>query len=520
MYRENSRLVFGDDDDKLKALVTKIGQDNLLIKFFNFMKNFDFMALFIAIVAPIVKKFPNWAVKYTKNTHPYAEEFQLSAEEEEKYLLTHPHSAEWIGLRRWHLQTRKYFFKNKHAHPEIFEAFMRYINNNTVYDAAYEFAPEDAVKAKSYTLDTDRVIKACNDNINCLYILADKQPQTFSVSAVRELSDDVKEAYFSYLFTKCRWEKLMELDVVLFEESAKNKVAEKCLSFLMGLKDYTPRLSPEQLATLGDKFEKWCEVNPFLVANKMAEFWESIQDFKAIDKLLRRAAKCKASQRRNDICRYLLLMIPEDQPYYADDLILLLNAGIACPFAFGHLFTQKDAANIDFNLSLCISQKLEGKIPERFFDRLSLKQQENLLVALAKDGILSQKMLSKAPNDTIKKELLNILEEQAQVKWFVPLMHYSIKDSDLEILAHAYEKGKICPALQNLTFKDNGWVWTFVKNGWYDEEHIAMLLKSNFVHYIQYFIQNHGITQAQYEVLMSGPNANLVPMAMRYLKKE
>lgn len=484
------------------------------------MKIFDFMALFIAIVAPIVKKFPTWAVKYTKNTNPYAEVFQLSAAEEEKYLLTHPHSAEWIGLRRWHLQTRKYFFKNKHAHPEIFEAFMRYINNNIVYDAAYEFVPEDAVKAKSYTLDTNRVIKACNDNINCLYILADKQPQTFSVSAVRELRDDVKEAYFSYLFTKCRWEKLMELDVVLFEEIAKSKIAESCLSFIMGLKDYTPRLSPEQLATLGDKFERWCEANPFVVADKMANYWAEEQNLIAINDLLRRVIKTKACPERDDTARRLLhIQSPEGNVYYADSLHLMLNRGIACPLAFKFLLDQDDEANVDLNLSLCIIHELLGKILKQDFECFNEKQKNRLLIALAKNSILSKEMLEKAPNETTQRELLDILEEQAQAKWFIPRLGGHITADDIRIIENYYKTGKLYGKIQDMTFKDQRWVDIFVTHNWYDDEHKLKLMQSVFIAEILKFMQKYGITQAQFEALLTGKNANLAPEAKLYLKK-
>lgn len=484
------------------------------------MKNFSFTAIIIAIVAPFVKLFPSWALKYTKKSNAFAEKFQLSAIKEENYLLSHPQSAEWIGERIWHLQTRKYFNNNKRARPELFEAFIKDINNSLLFDIAYEVAPEEAIKAKSYTLDSERIIKACNDNVNYLYTLADKQPQSFTVAVVRKLEQNRQEAYLSYLFTKCNWEKLMELDIILFEEAEKSKVAESCLSFLMGWQDFNPNLSAEQLIKLGDKYEKWCQnANPFNVANKMATYWCKNQNFQAIDKLLHRLIETEASSKRNDLARELLQMIPEDVSYYADDLILLLNLGIACPFAFKYLF-NKDTANIDFNLDLCIGQKVENRISVKDFERFNVKQQEKFLIALAKDEVLSRAMLEKAPNIATQKELLDILEEKAQLKWFEPLLGCAIQEESLKILENYFKTGKIYGTLQDLTFKDFQWVDAFIEHNWYDEDHKIKLMQSIFIDEILLFMQKYGITQAQFEALLTSKNADLAPKAKLYMKKE
>ena len=440
LHRGNSRLVFGDDDNKLKALAPKIGQGILFHLIFLFMKNFNFVALFIAIVAPIVKLCPSWALKFTKKSNRFAESLQLSAIKEENYLLKHQPSTEWIGERIWHLQTRKYFFKLKDTRPALFEAFISNIDNRMVFDVAYEIVPEEAIKAKAYTLDAERVIKACNDNMNYLYILTDKQPQSFTVSVVRALHDDIKEAYFSYLFTKHRWEKLAELDIILFEEAEKIKVAKSTLSFLMGLKDYVPRLSAEQLVTLEDKFEKWCQnANPFVVAGKMAEYWCRKQNFQTIHNTLCRMLNTETenTQKRNDWASELLKMLAGSE-FYAQAVGRVLDHNIACPLAFKFLLDQKDEDNIELNLTLCINQKVEDKISEQDFDRFNNILKERLLVALAEDSMLSKEMLAKAPNYTIENLLLDILEEQAQVKWFEPLLGYTIKDEDLKILLIIY----------------------------------------------------------------------------------
>lgn len=485
------------------------------------MKNFSFTAIVIAIVAPFIKLFPAWALKYTKKSNKYAEKFQLSVIEEEKYLLKHPQSAAWVVERIWHLQTRKYFFKPNDIRPELLEIFISDITNGTIFDAAYEIVPMEAIRAKSYTLDAERIIKVCNDNVNCLYTLADKQPQSFTVDVVRRLAPNCQEAYFSYIFTKCQWEKLIELDIVLFDEAKKNEVAQNCLSFLMGLKNYQPNLSAEQLSTLGDKFEKWCQhADPFIIAQKMAGYWCKNKDFQAIDRLLDRLLEIEDSSKRNDWARELLKMIPADTAYYANNLILLLNCGIACPFAFEHLFDQKDTANIDFNLELCIGQKLEGKIPERIFELLTIQQKEKLLIALAEDSMLSKEMLAQAPNNRTTQKLLNILEEKAQIKWFKPLLGCFINEESVKILENYFKTGKIYGTLQDLTFRDNKWVHIFVEHNWYDKKHKLKLMQSIFVDEILNFMQKYGITQTQFEALLTGENAHLAPKAKLYLEKE
>ncbi len=481
------------------------------------MKNSQFVAIIIAIVTPIVKLFPAWALKYTKKSNKYAEKFQLSAIEEKKYLLKHPQSAAWVVERIWHLQTRKYFCKPNDIRPELLEIFISVINNGTIFDVAYEIVPMDAIRAKSYTLDAERIIKVCNDNVNYLYILADKQPQSFTVDVVKKLASNRQEAYFSYLFTKCNWEKLMELDIILFEEAKKSKVAESCLSFLMGLNDYQPNLSAEQLTTLGDKFEEWCQkANALLVIQRMTEYWQEHKDFQHIFNMLKRLTKVEASQKRNDIAQSLLKILPPDLS--EESIYLLLENGIACPSAFKFLLDKKDEININYNLSLCISQNVEGKIVNSAFERFSIEQKRTLLSALANDGILSKEMLNKAPNETIKKELLMILEEKAQIKWFKPLLRSAFGEQDINILENYYKQGKIYKALQDLTFQDSRWVEIFVKHNWYDNKHTLMLMQSVFIDNILEFIKRYGVTQEQFEALLTGTNAHLAPQARLFLK--
>lgn len=482
-------------------------------------KNSKVLAIIIAIIAPIVKLFPSWALKYTKRTNRFAQKFQLAAIAEESYLLKHPQSEVWVGERIWHLQTRKYMFGLRDTRPELFDAFICNIDKQVVFDAAYEIVPEEAIKAKGYTLDSERVIKACKDNINYLYILADKQ--SFFADTVRELDENCQEAYFSYLFSKSRWKELAELDVVLFEQFEKNETAKNCLSFLLRQKDYKPNLSAEQLSSLAlrDVFKEWCnKANPFVVAEKMINYWAEEQNLIAINDLLRRVLRTEACFERDRLARELMQMqSPMANVYYADSLRSLLEHGIACPWAFSFLQDQKDEANVNLNLRLCIADGLQGKILKRDFDRFNDKQKERLLLSMAQKDCLSKEMLDKAPNETIRAELLNILEEKAQTKWFEPQLHYSIKEESIKILDNYFKTGKIYGALQDLTFKDVNWVKTFAEQNWYDDEHKIVLMKSKFEPVILSFMQKYGITQTQFEALLTSPNAHLAPQAKLYL---
>ena len=488
------------------------------------MKNFSFTAIIIAIVAPIVKLFPAWALKYTKRTNRFAQKFQLSAIAEESYLLKHPQSEVWVGERIWHLQTRKYMFGLRDTRPELFEAFINNINNGTIFDAAYEIAPEDAVKAKGYTLDSARVIKACDDNEKYLYILAEKQPQSFTAEVIRRLGKNRQKAYFSYLFSKSRWKELAELDVVLFEQFEKNETAQNCLSFMLRQKDYKPNLSAEQLSSLSlrDVFKYWCKnANPFVVAEKMINYWAEEQNLIAINDLLRRLIKTEACPERDKLARKLLqIQSPEANVHYADSLHSLLECGIACPLGFKFLLDCEDVTKVDLNLSLCIVHKVENKILKQDFERFNDKQKERLLIASAEDGLLSKEMLNQAPNETIKKVLLDILEDNAQAKWFEPQLGYSPKAESIKILENYFKTGKIYGTLQDLTFRDYRWVQIFIERNWYDEPHKLKLVQSVFVPQIQFFMQNYGITQAQFEALLTSRNAPLAPEAKLYLKNQ
>ena len=483
------------------------------------MKNSKFVAFFIAIVAPIVKLFPSWALKFTKKSNPFAEKFMISSKREIKYLTKHLKSVAWISERQWHLQTYKYVFALKDKRSLAFQAFISNIDNSEVFDAAYAEVPEEAVKAKSYTLDSKRVITACNDNINFLYCLEKKQPRSFTPDIVRQLEEKARGAYYAFLYTSCHWKELTKLDFLLYQDWKNASTQELrgnakcCLSLLLGLENYQPSISAAQLSSLG---ETWCQkANPFIVADKMLQYWKESENFNKILALLERILKTPDSQEK-DAKSQELLGILRNSELYTKAVLTMMRNGIACPKDFISL--QNNEEWVKVNLTLCIEQKVEDKIPLDITRHFSEALKTQQLFALAERGKLSLDLLSDVQNARLKQELMDILEEQAQSEWFNGLLVHSIKDADIQILKHSYETGTIYGKTQDLSFRDQRWVLVFVENGWYDISRQVKLMQSAFVSEIRVFSKKYGITQEQFEALLTGPNAELVPEARQYLK--
>lgn len=485
------------------------------------MKNSKFVAIIIAVFAPIVKLFPSLAMKFTKRSNRFAEKFQLSAIAEESYLLKHPQSEVWVGERIWHLQTRKYMFGLRDTRPELFEAFINNINNGIIFDAAYEIVPEEAIKAKAYTLDAERVIKVCNDNVNYLYILVNKQPQSFTVEVVKKFNKEAKETFFYYLFTNIKWKELAAFDQLLFNDMKKNENFKSYMVFLLSQKYYEPNLSAEQLSSLEIDFENWCQNgNPLIVAEKMVAYWKEKKIFQHLFKLLGRLLHLPVSQCQKDMAFEILNSLRTSE-FYAKSVIALVSYGFACPQDFGVLL-DGDQSNlwVEKNLDLCITQNVKERISFEDSERFDEAQKEKLLVALAQEDCLSLWRLSKISNAKLKQKLLDVLEERAQLKWFQSILDQGPKKDNLHILENCQKTGKIYGAVQSFTFKDDKWVHVFVEHNWYDTKHQLQLMQSRFSDSIINFIQKYGITQTLFEALLVGPCSYLAPKAKLYLEKE
>ncbi len=482
------------------------------------MKNSKFLTIIIAVVAPIVKLFPAWALKFTKKSNRFAEKFQLSSRKEIDYLLKHRKPAAWISERQWHLQTYKFVFALKDKRSLAFQAFISNIDNSKVFDAAYAEVPVEAVEAKGYTLDSKRVITACNDNIDYFYILEKKQPRSFTPDIVRQLEEKVRSAYYDTLYTYGNWQELAKLDSLLYHdwENASTmemrEKAKRCLDSLLEQENYQPCISAAQLRSLGDKFETWYnKTNPIIVADKMLQYWKESENFNKIFALLERflSAPKADTSRAIEISSML-----EGTEFYTPAVIAMIGKGIARPQDFSCL--AGDAASIMKNLELCIAQKVESLISNDDFALLDNTQKASLLEILAKRGKLSLDLLSTVEDNQLKKKLMDILEENAQAKWFTSLLGHSIVESyirDLNSMPCIYGK------TQSLSFHDGEWVQIFVEKNWYDEEHIVKLMQSHFAKSIRIFIEKHGLTQKQFEALLTGQNSALAPKVRRYLKK-
>ncbi len=480
------------------------------------MKNFNFKAIIIAIIAPIVKLFPAWALKFTKKSNPFAEKFMISSKREIKYLAKHLKSVNWISERRWRLQTYKLVYACKDPHSLAFQAFINNIDNSEVFDAAYAEVPVEAVEAKGYTLDSKRVITACNDNIDYFYILEKKQPRSFTPDIVRQLEEKVRSAYYDTLYTYGNWQELAKLDSLLYHdwENASTmemrEKAKRCLDSLLENKDYLPNLTAGQLRSLGDKFETWSkEANPNIVADKMLQYWKKGKNFNEIFALLERflSAPKADTSRAIEISSML-----EGTEFYTPAVIAMIGKGIARPQDFSCL--TGDAESIKKNLEHCIAQKVESLISNDDFALLDNTQKASLLEILAKRGKLSLDLLSTVQDNQLKKKLINILEENAQAKWFASLLGHSIVESyirDLDSMPCIYGK------TQSLSFHDGEWVQIFVEKNWYDEEHIVKLMQSPYAKSIRIFIEKYGLTQKQFEALLTGQNSALAPKVKKFL---
>lgn len=487
------------------------------------MKNFKFAAILIAIIAPIVKLFPSWALKYTKRSNKYVAKFQLSAKKEIEFFLknyqTHLFkNKSWFLERIWRRETRLYALELEDS--PLFRIFIDDIRTAEEFDAAYETAPEEAIKAKGYTLDAERVVKACNDNVNYLYILANKQPQSFTVEVVKKFNSKSKEAYFSYLVTNAQWKKLAELDVVLFAEIKQNELAQCCFRLLLDRKDYVPDLTAEQLSSL-ESFEKWCQNGDTLVvADKMTSYWKEKKDFQALFKLLGRLLQLRASQYQKDMAFEILNSLRTSE-FYAKAVMALVSYGFACPQDFGILLDgDQSKLWVEKNLDLCLAQDVKARISFEDSERFDEAQKEKLLVALAEDDCLSLWRLSKISDAKLKQKLLVVLEERAQLKWFQSVLDQGPKKETLHILENCQKTGKIYGAVQSFTFKDEKWVHVFVEHNWYDAKHQLQLMQSQFSDSITNFIQKYGITQPLFEALLVGPCSYLAPEVKISLKND
>ena len=481
------------------------------------MTHKNFSERIISVVSPVVKLFPAWALRYTKKDNPYAKYFLLSHKREMRILSKTP-SYRFLRMaeHRWRPETRLKCLKDE----KLWKLFVDEIRNSEEFYAAFnnEAARNRAVACKSYTLSDKELVVVCNSDGNFVYQLLKKQPETLTEKVVRKLNNTALCLLFNELVISVNYKMLQQLDLVLYEKSSDSakdvsKSAMAALNLLMHWDAYCPNLSPKQLIML-PKYMAWVNLaDPLVVADKMVDYWLNGCHHEPLKKLALRLAEsgCKSAKiaRAQDIAAQL----PTAQS------IALVNtfieAGIACPRFFRLLRANNLNDLVEWNLKLCCAQYCVRQIPIAEIEELPEELKKQALVALASEENLPQKLFETAAPE-LKEKLFAIIEENAQVSWFLPRVERKPEDKVVDVL-----KGmrKISGRVQDMSLTYPCWAEIFAAEGFYDDEHIIKLLQSKNYHAIWKLVQKQGLTHEQYTAMLFGPLSAQAPQFEAYVKK-
>ena len=482
-------------------------------------KNF-FKEMFISAVAPIVKLFPLWAVKHTIRSNPYAYKFQLSHKREMEVInrifdTTNRDGLRWLSLHLWHQKTRIACLKD----VNLWLIFIDDIRNSAEFKAAYGNVKHEAVAAcTKYTLSKDEVVMVCNDTALNIELLLAKQPESFSPEVVKQIKDYGRAELFRQLFVAQKMEMLQSLDTILYQDADSGiedlkKIAKNCLGFLLRWNKYVPNLEPKQLVDL-PAYKDWEEkANPVVVASQMAEFWKEGQNFGKMEAFAAKLAKVSSKDARGEAKR-LVDMLPSGERK-TQAVKMLINNNIAMPQYVGYFFQKGDIVTFEINLDLCQYQHMMGFIPRKDIESLPERYQEQILIALAKENFLPQEMFDKASPE-LKTKLFDIIEENAQMKWFE---EFCMKAPDEVVVTKIANLRKISGGIQDMALKTSAWAKVFAKGGFFDEKHIIKLMRSGYSYAIGAFAEKHGLTKEHYTALLFGKQASMAPNLEPYIKK-
>lgn len=483
-------------------------------------KNF-FKGIVISIVAQFVKLFPMWAIKHTLKSNHYAPYFCLSHKKEMEVLRRIYNTTQniddlkWLSLHVWRVDTRIACLKDS----KLWQIFIDDICNSYEFKAAYNNVYDKAIAAcTKYTLSKDEVVKVCEHDAVNIKLLLKKQPESFTPDVVKNLRPCTRACVFHELLVAVDREKLQTLDTILYQDSSSGwedvaKIAKGCLSLLLCWEKYVPNLEPKQLVALSDYATWERNGNPVVVASKMAEYWRQGCNFEKIANFAQKLAKKEAIDAINAAKR-LVEMLPGGE-LKMKTLKTLIKHDIAMPKYLGYFFKAGDMTALDNNLALCQDQHVVSYIPRWDIEILSKKYQEKILIALTAENKLSQELFDKASPE-IKAKLFDILEENAQRRWFQTRISYIPVPSDVDKIK---TWRKISATAQEMSFSYPVWTMVFVENQFYDEKHILKLMQRGDKDAIAAFAQKNGLTQEQYTALLFGPRAALAPQLEMYLKK-
>ena len=435
-------------------------------------KNF-FKEMFISAVAPFVKKlFPMEAIKHTLKSNPYAPYFCLLHKKEMEVLRRIYNTTQniddlkWLSLHVWRVDTRIACLKDS----KLWQIFIDDICNSYEFKAAYNNVYDKAIAAcTKYTLSKDEVVKVCEHDAVNVKLLLKKQPESFSPEVVKNLRPNARAVVFHELFVAQKLEMLQSLDTILYQDSSSElenvrEIAKNCLGLLLRWEKYVPNLEPKQL-TVWSGYPIWEEkANPVVVAAKMAEYWKKGLNFGKMEAFAAKLAKIGSKDARGEAKRLVNMLPFEGHKMQA--VKMLIQNNIAMPQYVGYFFRMEDMTTFESNLELCRYQQEMGFIPRKDIEALPEKYQEQILIGVAKEGILPQEMFDKASPE-LKTKLFDIIEENAQRRWFQTRISYIPVQSDVDKIK---TWRKISATAQEMSFSYPVWTMVFVENQFYDEK--------------------------------------------------
>ena len=487
------------------------------------MKTKTFSETCVSAVSPIVKIFSAWALRYTKKDNPYAKYFLLSHKREMRILSKTPdRNFRQMAEHRWRPETRLKCLKD----GRLWEVFIDDLQNSTEFQAAFltgnREEQERAVACKSYTLSDRELVVVCNSQSRFIrsqscFIreLLQKQPASFTEKTVSRMNEEAKTFLFTLIVSGKRIDILSRLDTLLWDaRSAQVKELQwrgkEGLALLMADKAYRPNLSAEQLVELPE-FELWAtQADPLVVADKMVDYWLNGCHHEPLKKLALRLAEsgCKSAINKAQ----QIAALPNQGIALVSQFI---KAGIACPQFFKLLRVNDLAGLLERNLRLCCTHGCVNQIPEAELRELPEALREQALIALAHEGALPQKLFETAAPE-LKEKLFAIIEENAQVEWFRPLVERKPEGNVVGTLKSLH---RISGRVQDMSLTYSCWAEIFAAEGFYDDEHIIKLLQSKNYHAIWKLVQKQGLTREQYTAMLFGPLSAQAPQFEAYVKK-
>ena len=416
----------------------------------------------VSAVAPVVKLFPAWALRYTKKDNFYASYFLLSHKREMKILSETPnYRFRRMAEHLWRPETRLKCL----ADGRLYELFVDGIRNSKEFYVAFnnEAARNRAVACKSYTLSNDEIVHVCNGDKKWVPVLLKKQSGSFYDKTVARLSGEARTMLFGRLVVGYSVDILQGLDKILrqdalFATGDLQKTAAAAMSLLFRNKTYRPNIPAEQLVQLPD-FNVWADdADSLAVANKMANYWLRLRQYDLVERLIER------------------------------------------------LINDRHPAD---------AEKLLATLPDEVFQRIQDKLcQPEMLLNLAKEDKLPLVLYNLAAPE-LQQRLFDIIEEHAQVRWFRSKVERSVNGDVVDALKNMR---KISGRVQDMSLGSSAWAEIFAAEGFYDDEHVIKLLQSKHYQAVLYLVQKQGLTREQYTALLFGPLAGWAPQLEAYVK--